>query len=157
MKTEDEELHVLNINSYKGKKKHFKKKKGNQRNGKPKKDLSKIKCFKYEKFGHYRSNFLENLEEKLNYTNVTSKEENYDPEKCVLFSTLSNAASSTTWVIDSCSSRHITRYKEVLDSLSKEVNGEVTTGDNSNHSIKGIGNYTLKLNSSISLHLKRVL
>ena len=35
LKTGDEELHVLNTNSYKGKKK-----KGNQRNEKPKKDLS---------------------------------------------------------------------------------------------------------------------
>ena len=43
LKIEDEELHVLNTNFYKGKKKHFKKK-GNQRNDKPKKDLSKIKC-----------------------------------------------------------------------------------------------------------------
>ena len=50
--TEDEELHVLNTNSSKGKKKHFKKKKGNQKNGKPKKDLSKIKCFKCENFGY---------------------------------------------------------------------------------------------------------
>ena len=49
LKTKDEELHVLNTNSYKGKKKHFKKK-GNQRNDKPKKDLSKIKCFKCDFF-----------------------------------------------------------------------------------------------------------
>ena len=53
LKTKDEELHVLNTNSYKGKKKHFKKKKGNQKNDKPKKYLSKIKCFRCEKFGHY--------------------------------------------------------------------------------------------------------
>ena len=32
LKTEDEELHVHNANSYKSKKKHFKKKKGNQKN-----------------------------------------------------------------------------------------------------------------------------
>ena len=38
-KVEDEEFHILNANSYKGKKKHFKKKGGNQKNGKPKKDL----------------------------------------------------------------------------------------------------------------------
>ena len=42
LKTEDEELHVLNTNSYKGKKKHFKKKRRNQKNDKSKKDLSKI-------------------------------------------------------------------------------------------------------------------
>ena len=59
-KVEDEELHVLNTNSYKGKKKHFKKKKGNQKNGKLKKDLSKIKCSKCKKFGYYRFNFPKN-------------------------------------------------------------------------------------------------
>ena len=125
MKTEDEELHALNTNSYKGKKKHFKKKKGNQRNDKPKKDLSKVKCFKCEKFGHYRSNCPENSKQQVNCTNIT-KEDNYDPKKRVLYSALSNEVSSTAWVIDSGSSRHIIGYKEELDSLSKEVNGEVT-------------------------------
>ena len=108
LKTENEELHVLNINSYKGKKKHFKKK-GNQKNDKPKRDLSKIKCFKCEKFGHYKSNCLENTKQQVNGANVTRKGENYDPEKRVLYSALSNEVSSKAWVIDSGSSRHITR------------------------------------------------
>ena len=118
LKLEDEELHVLNTNSYKGKKKHFKKKKGNQKNGKPKKDLSKIKCFKCEKFGHYRSNCPENSKQQANCTSVTREEDNYDPENRVLYSSLSNEISSKAWVIDSGSSRHITRYKEAVDSLS---------------------------------------
>ena len=41
LKTKDEELHVLNTNSYKSKKK-----KAHQRNDKPKRDLSKVKYFK---------------------------------------------------------------------------------------------------------------
>ena len=41
LKIEDEELHVLNTNSYKGKKKHFKKKRGNQKNDKPRKIYTK--------------------------------------------------------------------------------------------------------------------
>ena len=55
------------------------------------------------------------------------------------------------------SSRHIAVYKEVLDSISEEVNDKVTIGDNSSHPVKGIGNCILKLKSGISLHLKRVL
>ena len=78
-KTEDEELHVLNTNSYKGKKKHFKKKKRNQKNGKLKKDLSKIKCFKCEKFGHYKSNCPKNSKQQENCTNVIREEDTYDP------------------------------------------------------------------------------
>ena len=60
-------------------------------------------------------------------------------------------------VIDSGSSRHITGYKETLDSLSEKVNGEVTIRDNSAHSVEGIGNCTLKLKSGNTLLLKGVL
>ena len=74
-----------------------------------------------------------------------------------MYTALSNEVSSKAWVIDSGSSRHITGYKEVLDSISKEVIGEVTIGDNSNHSVKGIGSCTLKLKSNISLHLKKIV
>ena len=99
MKTEDEELYVLNINSHKGKK-NFKKKKGNQKNDKPKKDLSKIKCFRCKKFGRYKSNCPENSKQ-VNCTNITREEDNYDPENRVLYSALSNEVSSKAWVIDS--------------------------------------------------------
>ena len=66
-------------------------------------------------------------------------------------SALSNKVSSKAWVIDNESSRHITRYKEALDSISEKVNGEVTIGDNSTHSVEGIGNCTLKLKLRNSL------
>ena len=36
-------------------------------------------------------------------------------------------------------------YKETLDSLSEKISDEVTIGDNSAHSVEGIGNCTLKL------------
>ena len=45
----------------------------------------------------------------------------------------------------------------MLDSLSKKANDEVTIGDNSTHSVEGIGNCTLKLKSGNSLLLKGVL
>ena len=48
-------------------------------------------------------------------------------------------------------------YKETLDSLSEKISGEVTIGDNSAHSIEGIGNCTLKLKSGNTLLLKDVL
>ena len=60
-------------------------------------------------------------------------------------------------MIDSGSSRHITGYKEALDSISEKVNGEVTLRDNSTHSVKRIGNCTLKRKSRNSLLLKGVL
>ena len=51
----------------------------------------------------------------------------------------------------------ITGYKKTLDSLSEKVNGEVTIGDNSAHSVEGIGNCTLKLKLGNTLLLKGVL
>ena len=74
-----------------------------------------------------------------------------------MHSVLSNQVSSKSWVTDSGSFWYITEYKEVLGSISEEVNDEVTIGDNSTHSVKGIGYCTLKLKSVISLHLKGVL
>ena len=110
-----------------------------------------------EKFGHHRSNCPEISKQEVKCTNIIKKEDNYDPENRVLYSTLSNEVSSKAWVIDCGSSRHITGYKEALDSISEEVDGKVTVGDNSAHLVKGIGNCTLKLKSGSSLHLKRVL
>ena len=72
----------------------------------------------------------------------------------IMFCSLSNEISNKAWVIDSGSSKHITGYKETLDFLSEKVNGEVTIGDNSAHSIKGIGSYTLKLKTGNTLLLK---
>ena len=74
-----------------------------------------------------------------------------------MYFALSNEVFSKAWAIDSGSSRHITGYKEALDSISEEVDGEVTISDNSTHFVKGIGNCTLKLKSDSSLHLKGVL
>ena len=93
----------------------------------------------------------------MNNTNITREEDNYDLENCVLYSALSNEVSSKAWVIDSGSSQHITGYKEALDSTLEKVNGKVTINDNSAHSIKGIGNCTLKLKSGSSLLIKGVL
>ena len=70
-----------------------------------------------------------------------------------MYSALSKQISIKSWVIDSGASRHITGYKEVLDSTLEEVNDKVTIGDNFTHPIKGIGNCTLKLKLDIFLHL----
>ena len=62
--------------------------------GNPIKDLSKIKCFRCEKFGHYKSNCPENSKQVAKCTNVTSEEDNYDPKNRVSYSSLSNEISS---------------------------------------------------------------
>lgn len=111
--------------------------------------------FKWEKFGHYRSNCPKNSKQ-ANCTNVIREEDIYDPENRVLYSSLSNEISNKRWVIDNGSSRHIMGYKETLNSLSEKVNDEVAIGDNSAHSVERIGNCTLKLKSGNTLLLKGV-
>eukprot|EP00253_Pinus_taeda_P027737 PITA_27737 len=55
-------------------------------------------------------------------------------------------------------SRHFTGYKEALSNLiEKETNLEIILGDNSTYPVKGVGNVTLQLNRSNTIHLQEVL
>lgn len=60
-------------------------------------------------------------------------------------------------MIDSGSSRHITGFREHLDTMLEEINEEVTIGDDFAHPVKGVGTCTIKLESSITIRLKDVL
>lgn len=59
--------------------------------------------------------------------------------------------------MDNRSSRHITGYQDNLESMQIEINEEATIGDDSTHSVKGIGTYTIKLKSGNLIQLSRVL
>lgn len=59
--------------------------------------------------------------------------------------------------VDSGSSKHITGYKDKLESMQIKTCEEVTIGDDSAHFVKGIGTYTIKLKSGNSIQLSGVL
>ena len=61
-------------------------------------------------------------------------------------------------MIDSGAARHFTGYKEALSNLiEKMTNLEIILGDNATYPVKGIGIFTLHLNTGQTLHLQEVL
>ncbi|XP_057820015.1 uncharacterized protein LOC131032929 [Cryptomeria japonica] len=149
----DEHLQVLNTNSNKKrKKKQFKKRKGHQGKNTSKKDLSHIQCFRCDKFGHYVAKCLERSKQAT-FVKVGKSKDEDDSKKYVFYSTLSNQVSNkaNSWVIDSVSSKHITGFREVLDSMIEETDEEVTIGDDFAYPVRGIGTCIISLKSGLSL------
>lgn len=79
-------------------------------------------------------------------------------DNLALYSALSTQTSNRySWVIDSGASRHITGFKENLDSFIETCREEVTIGDDTSYPIMGIGNCLIQLKSGITLQLSDVL
>ncbi|XP_059069262.1 retrovirus-related Pol polyprotein from transposon RE1 isoform X1 [Cryptomeria japonica] len=153
----DEDLQVLNTNiNKKYKKKQFRKRKAKQGKNTSKKDLSHVQCYRCDKCGHYVANCPEKGKQATFAKVKKSRKEN-DSENYVLYSALTSHTSnkSNSWVIDSGSSRHITGFREILDSMIEKDDEEVTIGDDSSHPVRGIGTCTIKLKSGMSLNLKK--
>lgn len=156
-KINDEENHALNVNTHKKKKfKHFRKKKFNTEY--PKRDLSHVKCFRCDKPGHVVTN-CPYKNHQASFTKSKKKpNEEIKKEQFVLYSALSNQVpNKNIWVIDSGSSRHITGFKELLETMTEESDEEVTIGDDSSYPVRGIGTCTIKLKTGISIQLTGVL
>lgn len=65
---------------------------------------------------------------------------------------------STTWLIDSGASRHITGFRSNLSNLiERSTNLEVTIGDDASYPVRGSSIAHLKLESGMSLQLSDVL
>lgn len=155
----DEDLQVLNTNSNKkSKQKQFRKRKSRHSKNTFKKDLSQIQCYRCDKFGHYVAKCPKRAKQATFAKKGKSKRKE-DSEKYVLYSALTNQASNKvkSRVIDNGSSRHITRFREVLNSMKEENDEEVTIGDDSTHPVKKVGTCTIKLKSGVSLQLRGVL
>eukprot|EP00253_Pinus_taeda_P001640 PITA_01640 len=133
----------------------------------------KGRCFVCNKFGHYARFNGKRKRNAGNHGNsqpskkarnsryeesnvVNNKQDEYYLISPV--STTSPPDSLGNWLIDSGASRHFTSYKEALyDLTDKETNLEVIFGDNTTYPIKGVGNVTLQLNQSNTIHLQEVL
>jgi hypothetical protein len=77
--------------------------------------------------------------------------------RSALFTT-SPLDTSKKWYIDSGASRHFIGYKEALSNLTeKETIVEIILGDDATYLGKGVGNATLQLNESSTIHLQEVL
>jgi hypothetical protein len=81
-------------------------------------------------------------------------------EDYVLFSALSRSMTyeQDTWLIDSGASKHMTRHKYILSSLTEnDFPYKVSLGDDYQYPIKGMGESTYKLDSRTSMRMNDVL
>lgn len=168
--SQNEDTHVLATQSTKKgrnwKKGNFKKNRDQKSDSalnskKKKKNLSRIQCFRCDKFGHYARDCLTRPKQQGANTNeVSTQKEVEDNSNGFLFvSALSSnvPTDSDTWLIDSGASRHITGYREHLLDLVEESNLQVIIGDDACYSVRGFGATSLNLESRVSLHLSDVL
>lgn len=160
----NEEIQVLNSNSHKkGKKGNFKWKKGKDSHEKcsfkRKRDMSKVQCFRCDRYGHLAMKCLDRPKPQTSLAEVSKTSSDKDSERLVIYLALSSQVSTNvnTWVIDSGASQHIIGFREHLDSLVENLDEEVTIGDDSNYLVKGIRTCTIQLKSCISLQLTCVL
>jgi hypothetical protein len=133
---------------------------------KQRKDISKIQCFRCDKYGHIARNCPTRKKgrQHASIVNVDSeppqRDEGIKDEVFFLISTLSSTVptDSDIWLIDSGASRHMTGYrKHLTDLVEKESCMHVVLDDNARYIVKGVGSSSFQLNSNIPLQLSEVL
>jgi hypothetical protein len=130
------------------------------------KDISKIQCFKCDKYGHIARNCPTRKKGRQHASTVDDdseppqRDEDIKDEAFFFISALSGTVptDSDIWLIDSGASRHMTGYKEHLtDLVEKESRLHVLLGDNARYTMKGVGSCTFQLDFDIALQLSEVL
>ncbi|KAJ0590430.1 putative RNA-directed DNA polymerase [Helianthus annuus] len=133
---------------------------GNSRNWRKfaRTDLSKVQCFKCQKFGHYRKDCSEKdeVQEHSNLVEedeapvllMTIQEENVQ-ERALLNEEQIKPASYASgnenlWYLDNGASNHMTGVRSHFKELDETVTGQVRFGDGSHVEIKGKGSILLE-------------
>jgi hypothetical protein len=129
------------------------------------KDMSKVQCYRCDKYGHYARDCL--VWKKGRRHATTANVDEYPPhtksdpaEEFFFISALSGTipTSNNIWLIDSGASRHMTGYREHLTKLvEKDSRLHVVLGDDARYFLKGSRTTSLQLDSGIPLHLSDVL
>jgi hypothetical protein len=126
------------------------------------KDISRIKCFKCDKYGHIVRNFPTRKKGRQHASTVDvdsgapHRDEEVKDEVLFFISALSGMVptNSGIFLIDSGASRNMTGYREHLAYLvEKESRLHVVLGDNSRYIVKGVVSSYFQLDSNIPLQL----
>jgi hypothetical protein len=130
------------------------------------KDISKIQCFRCDKYGHIVRNCPTRKKGRQRTSNVDidleSPQRDEDIKGEAFFFILSLSVTiptnSDVLLIDSGASEHMTVYREHLTNiLEKESHLHVVLGDNARYNVKGVGSSSFQLDSDIPLQLSEVL
>lgn len=141
-------------------------------------DMSKIRCYEYQKTGHFARDCIEKRKNfrRRHHASTTdiddepqkkkSKESNLDKvakdirkeyyPMSSLFGSMS--CSGETWLVDSGASRHMIGYQSALINLTeKNPFVHVELRDDATYAIQGVGSTSFQLDSGIVLHIEDIL
>ena len=105
-------------------------------------DKSKVKCFKCNKFGHYKSEcHAKATYEQAEHAHTTDAEE-YMVLACKKDD--SSTLDTNIWYLDTGCSNHMTGRKELFSQLDETSRGEVNFGNKSKIPVMGKGNINIK-------------
>jgi hypothetical protein len=130
------------------------------------KDISRIQCFRCDKYGHIARN-CPTKKKGIQIASIVDvdlephqRDEDTKDESFFFISSFSGTipTDSDIWLIDSGASRHMTGYREHLtDLLEKECRLHVVLGYNARYTMKGVGTSTFQLDYDTPLQLSEVL
>jgi hypothetical protein len=130
------------------------------------KDISKIQCFRCDKYGHIARNCPTRKKGRQHASTVDvdseppRRDEEVKDEAFFFISALSGTIpiNSDIWLINNGASRHMTGYREhLIDLVEKESCLHVVLGDNARYTVKGVGSSSFQLESNIPIQLSEVL
>ena len=142
-------------------------------------DMSKIECYTCHKFAHYARDYRQNKKKPKRRFQASAaeaaKEEDEEQKKekktkvnktdepkreyyLIAALTGSFSACSTSWLVDSGASRHMTSNRGTLTSYrKKKFTTQVELGDDSTYKIEGVGSTSLQLDSGTVLHVDDII
>lgn len=178
-----EENQALVANARKGKGRRFpsQKRKGKRINSSRERkqlDMSKVKYFNCQKFGHFARYFLKKSKRFGGRQLASTVDIDDEPQRkktkesdldqvtkdirkeyyliSVLFGSIT--CSGETSLVDSDASRHMTGYQSALTNLTeKKSSVHVELGDDATYAIQGVGSTSFRLDSRIILHIEAIL